>query len=315
MTTFATPFGRFRWLRMPMGISPAPEIFQRKLTQTLDNVPGLYIIVNEVLITGQGETQEETERDHDEKLKQFLDRCREKNIKLNAEKFRLRQKETTYIGHRLTADGLKVDPEKVRAVEQMPAPTDVKGIQRLLGMVNYLAKFCPHLSDQCKVMRDLTHKDSKWKWTAEHDRAFLKLKETRVNAPVLKYYNPDEELTVQRYDASDTGLGAVPMQMGKPVAFASRALTQTEGRYAQIEKEFLAMGFSMEKFHQYTYGRKVTVQSDHKQLETIVRKPLLSAPKRLQAMMLRIQKYDVDVTYVPGKDMLLTDTLSRAYLP
>lgn len=314
LTTFATPFGRYRWRRMPMGISPAPEIFQRKLTQALDNVPGLYIIADDILITGQGETQEEAERDHDEKLKQFLDRCREKNIKLNAEKFRLRQKETTYIGHRLTTDGLKADPEKVRAIGQMPAPTDVKAVQRLIGMVNYLTKFCPHLSDQCKVLRDLTHKDSEWTWTTEHEEAFLNLKETIANAPVLRYYNPEEELTVQ-CDASDTGLGAALMQMGKPVAFASRALTQTEGRYAQIEKEFLAVVFSMEKFHQYTYGRKVTVQSDHKPLETIVRKPLLSAPKRLQSMMLRIQKYDLDVIYVPGRDMLLADTLSRAYLP
>uniref|UniRef100_A0AAQ4PMW1 ribonuclease H n=1 Tax=Gasterosteus aculeatus aculeatus TaxID=481459 RepID=A0AAQ4PMW1_GASAC len=197
---------------MPMGISPAPEIFQRKLTQALDNVPGLFIIADDILITGQGETQEEAERDHDEKLKQFLDRCREKNIKLNAEKFRLRQKETTYIGHRLTTDGLKADPEKVRAIGQMPAPTDVKAVQRLIGMVNYLTKFCPHLSDQCKVLRDLTHKDSEWTWTTEHEEAFLNLKETIANAPVLRYYNPEEELTVQ-CDASDTGLGAALMQM------------------------------------------------------------------------------------------------------
>lgn len=141
-----------------MGISLAPEIFQRKLTQALDNVPGLYIIADDILITGQGETQEEAEWDHDEKLKQFLDRCRQKTIKLNAEKFRRRQNETTYIGHRLTADGLKVDPEKVCAVEQMPAPTEVKAVQRLIGMANYLTKFCPHLSDQCKVLRDLAHR-------------------------------------------------------------------------------------------------------------------------------------------------------------
>lgn len=140
------------------------------------------------------------------------------------------------------------------------------------------------------------------------------MKETTANAPILKYYNPDEDLTVQ-CDALDTGLGAELMQMGKPVAFASRALTQTARGYAQIEKEFLAMVFSMEKFHQYTYGRKVTVQSDHNPLETIVRKPLLSSPKRLQGMMLRIQKYDIDVIYVPGRDMLLAGTLSRAYLP
>ena len=314
LTTFSTPFGRYRWLRMPMGISPAPEIFQRKLTQALEDLPGLYIIADDVLITGQGETQEAAERDHDEKLRLLLTRCREKGIKLNGDKFRLRQKETTYIGHLLTAEGLKIDPEKVRAVKQMPRPTDVKGIQRLLGMANYLAKFCPHLSDQCEMLRQLTHKDCKWDWTAQHEESFLRLKETITDAPVLKYYNPEEELTVQ-CDASDTGLGAALMQNGKPVAFASRALTKTERGYAQIEKEFLAMVFSMEKFHQYTYGRKVTVQSDHKPLETIVRKPLLSAPKRLQRMMLRIQKYELEVVYVPGKHMLLADTLSRAYLP
>ncbi|CAM4713618.1 unnamed protein product [Leuciscus chuanchicus] len=300
LTTFATPFGRYRWLRMPMGISPAPEVFQRKLTQALDDLPGLYIIADDVLITGQGESQEAAEQDHDRKLRLFLHRCRQQNIKLNAEKFKLRQNEASYIGHRLTADGLKVDPEKVRAITQMPRPADVKSVQRLLGMVCYLAKFCPHLSDQCEPLRKLTHKDSEWNWTEQHEEAFHKLKDTIAQAPVLKFYSPDEELTVQ-CDASDTGLGAALMQRGKPIAFASRALTQTERGYAQIEKEFLALVFSIEKFHQYTYGRKVTVQSDHKPLEVIVKKPLLSAPKRLQRMMLRIQKYDLEVVYVPDR--------------
>ncbi|KAF0036506.1 hypothetical protein F2P81_011818 [Scophthalmus maximus] len=273
LTTFSTPFGCYRWLMMPMGISTAPEIFQRRLTQALEDLPCLYIIADDVLITGQGETQEAAKRYHDEKLRVFLNRCKQKNIKLNADKFKLRQKEVAYIGHLLTADGLKIDPEK------------------------------------CEVLRQLTHKDCEWNWTAQHEEAFLKLKETIANAPVLKYNSPDEELTVQ-CDASDTGLGVALMQKSKPVALASRALTQTERGYAQIEKESLVMVFSM-----YTYGCKVTVQSDHKPLETIVRKPLLSAPKRLQRMMLRIQKYDLDVVYVPGKDMLLGDTLSRAYLP
>ncbi|KAI4887128.1 hypothetical protein NFI96_019030, partial [Prochilodus magdalenae] len=269
LTTFATPFGRYRWLRLPMGVSPAPEVFQRKLTQALEDLPGLYIIADDVLITGQGETQDMAQKDHDEKLRLFLTRCRQKNIKLNADKLKLRKKEATYIGHLLTADGLRIDPEKVRAIEQMPKPTDVKAVQRLLGMVNYLAKFCPHLSDHCQPLRQLTHKDCEWKWTDQLDQAFLKLKETITNTPVLKYYSPDEELTVQ-CDASDTGLGAALVQRGKPIAFASRALTQTERGYAQIEKEFLAMVFSLEKFHQYTYGRRVTVQSDHKPLENIM---------------------------------------------
>ncbi|CAI5678464.1 unnamed protein product [Oreochromis niloticus] len=313
LTTFATPFGRFRWLRMPMGISPAPEVFQRKLMQALENLPGTYIIADDILITGKGETTELAEMDQDRNLRLFLGRCRERNIKLNVEKLKLRRQEVPYIGHLLTAEGLRADPEKVRAIAEMPAPTDIKGVQRLVGMVNYLSKFYKHLSDDCEPLRQLTHRDSLWEWTDVQEDAFKRLKEKLTQVPVLKYYSPEEELTLQ-CDASETGLGAALTQHGKPVAFASRALTLTERGYAQIEKECLAIVFGMEKFHQYTYGRLVRVQSDHKPLENIIKKPLLHAPKRLQRMLLRLQKYDITITYVPGRDMLLADTLSRAYL-
>lgn len=263
-----------------MARSPAPEIFQSKLTFALEGLPGIYIIADDVLITGHGETQDLAERDHDEKLKAFLARCREKGIKLNADKLKLKQKEVSYIGHLRTSDGLKIDPAKVRAITHMPKPKDVKGVQRLLGMVNYLSKFCAHLSDQCEALRQLTRKDCEWRWAVQPEEAFCKIKETIANAPVLKYYNPDEELIIQ-CDASDGGLGAALKQGGKPVAFTSRALTHTERGYAQIENKLLALLFGMEKFHHYTYGRKVAAQSDHKPLENILRKPLLSAPKRL----------------------------------
>ena len=130
---------------------------------------------------------------------------------------------------------------------------------------------------------------------------------------MLKYYNPQEVLTLQS-DASETGLGAALMQNGPPVAYSSRALTETETQYAQIEKELLSVVFGMEKFHQYTYGRVVTVQSDQKPLETIFRKPLHRAPKCLQRMLLRLQCYDFTLIYRKGSMMHLADTLSRAYL-
>lgn len=314
MTTFATPFGRYRWIRMPMGISPAPEVFQHRLTQALDGLPGVRIIADDILIIGEGENYEMAVRDHDEKLKRLLERCKTCNIKLNFDKMRLRQKEVPYIGHRLTSEGLKIDPEKVRAIHEMSRPTDIRGLQRLLGMVNYLAKFCPHLSESCDVLRQLTHKDVIWEWTDVQENAFAEVKQMIATAPVLKYYNPREDLMLQ-CDSSETGLGAALMQAGQPIAYASRALTSTERGYAQIEKECLAIVFGMEKFHQYTYGRKVVVQSDHKPLETITKKPLLSAPKRLQRMLLRLQKCDIEVVFVPGRLMLVADTLSRAYLP
>ncbi len=122
-------------------------------------------------------------------------------------------------------------------------------------------------------------------------------------------------MTIQ-CDASQTGLGAALLQNGQPVAYASRALTQAETRYAQIEKELLAIVFACERFDTYIYGRKlVTVETDRKPLETIVLKPPHSAPQRLQRMLLQLQKYSLELKYKKGKEMFLADTLSRAYLP
>ena len=105
------------------------------------------------------------------------------------------------------------------------------------------------------------------------------------------------------------------MQNGQPIAFASCTLTDPETRYPQIEKEMLAVVFALQKFNQYVYGHPVTVQSDHKLLAAISKKPRRSAPKRLQGMLLKVQKYDASIVYKPGPEMYLADTLSRAFLP
>lgn len=134
-----------------------------------------------------------------------------------------------------------------------------------------------------------------------------------TTAPLLKYNNPKEELTVQ-CDASDKGLGAALIQKGQPIAFASHALTDPETCYAQIEKDMLAVVFTLNKFDQYIYGHPVTVQSDHKPLSAIASTSLRSAPKRLQGMLLKVQKYNVSIVYKPGREKHLADTLSRAFL-
>ena len=154
-----------------------------------------------------------------------------------------------------------------------------------------------------------------WVWDTAQQTALDELKKAVVTTPVLRYYNLEEEVTIQ-CDASQSGLGAALLQNGQPVAYASRALTDAETRYAQIEKELLAIVFACERFEPYVYGRdKVKVDSDHKPLEYIFQKPLHSAPKRLQRMLLRLQKYSLSVVYKKGKEMFLADTLSRAYLP
>ena len=155
------------------------------------------------------------------------------NVKLNKEKIKLRSKEVSFMGHVISEKGLKPDPEKLKAVLEMPTPTDVASVRRFIGFTNYLSKFLPGLSDVCKPLWDLTGKDMEWFWTDVHNSAIDQVKQRVTSAPVLKYFDATKDTTLQ-CDASEKGLGAVLTQDGHPIAYASRALTEVETRYAQI---------------------------------------------------------------------------------
>eukprot|EP00057_Strongylocentrotus_purpuratus_P007672 XP_011662146.1 PREDICTED: uncharacterized protein K02A2.6-like [Strongylocentrotus purpuratus] len=314
LTTINTPFGRYRWKRLPFGLKVSSEIFQKKLQQALAGLEGVECVADDIIVFGVGSTDEEAEGSHDQRLRALLQRCRERGIKLNQKKSVLKAPSVTFLGHIVSAEGLKPDPLKIKAIIDLPNPTDATEVQRVQGSVQYLARFLPRLSETFEPIRKLTHKGVPWEWKAEQETAMKETKRLLTAAPILAFYDPEKELVIQ-CDASKSGLGSTLLQEGKPVAYASRALTETEQRYAQIEKEALAIVFSLERFHQYTFGRHVKVHSDHKPLETIVKKPLHRAPRRLQGMLMRMLHYDIEITWVKGKDMHIADLLSRAYLP
>ena len=162
-------------------------------------------------------------------------------------------------------------------------------------------------------IRELLKSDNKYSWGEPQIKAFSEIKQVLSAAPVLAYFDVNKPVTIT-CDASQSGLGALLLQDDKPIAYASRALTDPETRYAQIEKELLAVVFAFTRFHQYVYGKEVKVESDHKPLESITKKPLSAAPPRLQRMLLQLQRYTFTLVYKPGKDMILADTLSRAYI-
>lgn len=139
------------------------------------------------------------------------------------------------------------------------------------------------------------------------------MKNLLTNAPTLEFFDVQKPVTLS-VDASSEGIGAVILQDKKTVAYGSRALTDAQKRYAQIEKELLAIVYGCEKFHQYIYGKELEVESDHKPLESIFKKSLHQAPPRFQRMLLRLQRYSLKVAYKPGKEMHIADALSRAYL-
>ena len=179
LTTFATLYGRYRWLRLPFGLSVSSEIFQKRLHQELQGLPGVKCIADDVLIHGTNEA------DHDSSLDGFMRRCQQKGMKLNAEKLEYNCKEVAFHGHQLTTEGLKPDPEKVRAIVQMPRLKYRDDILRLNGMVNYLSRFLPHLSDVLKPLRDLTHKNAACCWNDLQEKAWNDVKKLIASAPVL----------------------------------------------------------------------------------------------------------------------------------
>ncbi|CAI5674590.1 unnamed protein product [Oreochromis niloticus] len=157
---------------------------------------------------------------------------------------------------------------------------------------------------------ELLHRDVVWSWTQHQQDVFNKLKACLTSPPVLQYYDMHKPVTLT-CDASQHGLGAACLQDDKPVAYASRTLTPTERRYAQIEKELLAVVFACYRFYDYIYGKPVVIETDHQPLVTIQNKPFHTVPARLQRMMLRLQKFNFTLVYKKGKHLYITDTLSR----
>ena len=312
LTTFNTPFGRYRYLRLPMGICSAPEVFHKTVHQFLEEFDGVTVYMDDIIVWGS------TVEEHDERLMKALERLSEVGLVLNAEKCVFRQPEIEYLGEVVTQDGVKPDPNKIQAITEMPTPRDVLELQRVLGMVTYLGRFIPNLSVRTTALRSLLVKGNDWQWHAEHEAEWNGIKETLSKHPVLQYYDESKALKVST-DASKDGIGAVLLQETDgewmPVAYASRSMTAAERNYAQIEKEQFGVVFACERFHVYIYGRSVIVETDHNPLIAISKKHLCDAPPRLQRLLLRIQKYDLKLEYTPGKLLVVADTLSRAFSP
>lgn len=312
LCTFITPMGRYRFLRLPFGIASAPEVFHKIIHNLFVQVPGVNTMMDDIVVWGS--TQEE----HDDRLKKVLDIAREANLKLNRDKCEFNVSQMTFIGDLIGQDGVRPDPKKVAAIRNMERPTCKQDVQRFLGMINYQGKFIPDLSTRSAPLRVLLDKKTEWMWEDAQEKAWSELKEALMEKPVLHFYDSTKPTKISA-DASKNGLGAVLLQQHDdnwhPIAYASRSMTDAETRYAQIEKELLAITYGCERFHQYVYGQVIEVETDHKPLIPLFVKPLCDCPLRIQRLLIRVQRYDLRVSYTPGKFMYTADTLSRAVDP
>lgn len=311
LCTFNSPFGRYRFLRLPFGISSAPEVYHKAINMIYEHLDGVDTSMDDIIIWAT------TKSEHDKRLKAVLDATRKANLKLNRDKCQFGVTELTFVGDIVSSEGVRPDPRKVSAIKNMPRPQNKKDVQRFNGMVTYMGKFIPNLSEKMAPLRQLTEKNVEWEWNHEHENAWAELKTLLTQAPVLKFYDPARPIKISS-DASQSGLGAVLLQKfddWQPVAYASRAMLDEETRYAQIEKELLSILYACERFHQFVAGQAVSVETDHKPLIALFRKSLNDCPLRIQRMMIRLQRYSLDVAYTPGKLMYTADALSRAVDP
>ena len=311
LTTFLTPFGRYFFKRLPFGISLAPEIFQKTMERILEGIDGVVCFMDDVVVCG------DTVEQHDMRVKQVLDRVVEAGLKLNREKCEFKKEEISFLGHKFGPKGIEPDKAKIDAILEMAEPQNESELRRFIGMVNYLGRFIPNLSEIMHPLNALLNKDAEWLWGPKQKEAVQKLKESLTSSPTLVYFEMNRETAVAA-DASSYGIGGVLYQKHdnewKPVAYCSRTLTSAECRYAQIEKELLASLHACTKFERYLIGLpEFTLYTDHNPLVPLLnKKDLADTPIRCQRMIMRMMRFNARAEFTPGKNLVVADTLSRS---
>ncbi|UYV66794.1 hypothetical protein LAZ67_4002872 [Cordylochernes scorpioides] len=205
LTTFITPFGRYKYCRMPFGISLAPEYFQKVMSIILQGMDGVMCYLDDILIFASDS------KTHDRILRLVLRKLKEAKVTLNKAKCVFGVPRINFLGHILDEDGIRPDPAKIEAVAKMPAPTDVHGVRRFIGMVNHLGRFVENLSEIVAPLNQLLVKGQDFVWDCNQERAFRKLKELLTTQPILAAYDVRKQTMVSS-DASSYGLGAVLKQ-------------------------------------------------------------------------------------------------------
>ena len=311
--TINTHKGLFTYQRLPFGITSSPAIFQRAMEQILQGLDGVLCYQDDILITGENDDV------HLQNLDKVLQRVEEYGLRVNQGKCEFFKKSLKFLGHVIDSTGLHTSPDKVKAIIDAPCPTNVAQLRSFLGLINYYGRFLPNLSTVLHPLNQLLQKDWKWSWTPTCNIAFTEAKKLIASNRVLTHF--DSNLPIKlACDASSYGIGAVishTMSDGseKPIAFASRTLNKSERNYAQIEKEALSLVYGVKKFHQYLYGQKFTLVTDHQPLTSIFGPkkgiPTLAAA-RMQRWAIFLSGHTYDIEYKSTLKHSNADGLSRS---
>ncbi|XP_061727150.1 uncharacterized protein K02A2.6-like isoform X1 [Cydia pomonella] len=319
-TVINTHRGLFKYNRLVYGLSSSPGIFQRIMSNLLKDIPQVEVFLDDILI-GTPDVAS-----HLVTLDKVLRKLHSHGMKLKKSKCFFFTEEVQYLGFIISKDGIKADPAKIEAIVKIPRPQNVTELKSFLGIVNFYARFVARLSTILSPLYDLLRKGVVWKWGKQCEKAFKTIKQVLVSAEVLLHYDQNKPLILTT-DASSRGISGVLTQpcvgagpgaaAERPVAYVSRSLNDAERNYSQIDREALAIVFSFEKLHQFLYGRRFVLRTDHKPLVSIFG-PKQGIPamvaSRLQRWAIKLSAYTYDIEYV-RTDANGADGLSRLPVP
>lgn len=318
LTAFICRQGLFEWTRMPNGLKGAPQTWQRYANKVMEGLQHTKVYFDDNCI--KSETW--SIQDHMHNLQETFERLRKHGLKVNLRKCKFLRRCVKFLGHMIDETGIRVDPEKVNAIHQCPAPTNKTKLKSFLGMVGYYRDYNPKFAVWAKPLYALTKDNTLWKWTRIEQNAFELLRKGLAEAPILVHADPDKPYILQT-DASTEGISAIISQIGEDgkehiVNAASRTLRKEELKYPPTELEGLAVVWGVEKFKHYLdNGKPFSIETDHKALQYIFGGNPLNklSNARLIRWADKLRSYNYEVRYRKGAANGNADALSRNPLP
>lgn len=311
LTVINTHKGLYAYTRLVFGITSAPAIWQRTMDQILQDLPAQWN-QDDIIVTGKDDTE------HMKNLRAVLQRLQDHGLRANIDKCSFFQKEVVFCGIKISSEGLHKTDDKIQAVLNAPIPEDKSQLRSFLGMVNYYHKWLNNVAQIAKPLYDLLQNNVHFKWTDQCTTAFQAIKKMIASDEVLIKYDPDLPITLSS-DASPYGIGTVLSHITdngdeRPIAYASRTLSKAEQKYSQLDKEALAIIWSVRKFYNYLCGRKFTLITDHKPLQYIFDPkkgiPVMSLARQ-QRYAIFLSGFNYTIQYRNSKANANADSLSR----
>ena len=309
-TAIVTPFGLFEWRRMPFGLRNAGQSFQRVMDDVVKDLAGVFVYLDDILVAS------EDIESHTVALRKLCEKLDSYGFQINVEKCQFGRNSIEFLGHSVSAEGIKPLQDKVEAIRKFPVPSDVKSLQRFLGLVDFYYRFVPGLSGLAKPLHELLRKGNKFIWLSACDETMSAIISRLANSVTLQHPNPEAELALST-DAFDSGAGAVLEQKvrgsWRPLAFFSKSFNPAQCKYSAFDRELLAIRLALKHFAWLLEGKAFKIRTDHKPLVRALQVQHPSSWTAFQHCSFSyIAEFSASLEHRSGEDNVVADALSRA---